>query len=260
MTQLADLQQSLATAMFDVALPPPNSIRGARRRSVARRFDIHRNKIAAGLIEALANRYPVTRRLIGPESFNALARLYCTQYPPRSPVLLSYGDGFPRFVRNLGSIPSIEYLADIADLESTFGRAYHAADATPLAVDVFSRLGPDLLEDLVVSFHPSVSLVASRFPVVSIWQANQSDDECMPVTRWAAEAAVVARPDHDVEVSLLPAGGHTFLAALMKGATLAEATQTATAQDADFDLTTNLETLIGARICVGIDNLALLAA
>lgn len=260
MTQLANLQQSFAAAMLDVAIPPPNSIRGARRRSVAHRFDIHRNKIATVLIEALASRYPVTRRLIGPESFRALARLYITRNPPRSSILIGYGDCFPRFVRSLGDIPSIEYLADITELESTFSRAYHAADATPLSIDAFSRLSPDLLEDLVVSLHPSVSLVASRFPIVAIWEANRNDEDGPSVIRWAAEAALVARPDSDVEVWLLPTGGYAFLTALMAGATLAEATQSTAGEDADFDLTANLETLISARICIGFDNLALLAA
>jgi hypothetical protein len=260
MTALADFQQSFAVAVLDVALPPPPSIRGARCGNVTRRFDIHRNKVATSLVGALAQRYPVTRRLIGPESFSAMARLYTIHNPPRSPVLLGYGDAFPDFIRSLGRMPSIEYLADISELESALSRAYHAADATPLSVDVFSRLGPDLLEDLVVSFHPSASLVASRFPVVSIWEENRSDDEDKPVTRWGTEAALVARPDEAVQIWLLPIGGYAFLAALTKGATLAEATRIAASAEADFDLTANLETLISSRVCIGLDNLALLAA
>lgn len=259
MTMLADFQQGFAAAVLDVALPPPPSIRGARCGNVTRRFDAHRNRIAASLVGALTQRYPVTRRLIGPESFSALARVYTVHNPPHSPVLLGYGDTLPHFIRSLGRIPSIEYLADICELESALCRAYHAADAMPLSVDVFSRLGPDLLEDLVVSFHPSVSLVTSRFPIVSIWEANRTDDDKL-VTRWGAEAALVARPDGDVQICLLPIGGYTFLGALMKGATLAEATRIAASAEADFDLTANLETLIGSRVCIGLDNLALLAA
>jgi hypothetical protein len=260
MIALADFQQNFAAAVLDVAVPPPPSIRGARCGNVARRFDIHRNKIAASLTEALAKRYPVTRRLIGPESFAGMARLYTIHNPPRSPVLLGYGDAFPDFIRRLGGTPSIEYLADISELESALSRAYHAADAPSLSVDAFSRLGPDLLEDLVVSFHPSASLVASRFPIVSIWETNRSDDNDQLVTRWSAEAALVARSGEDMQIWLLPAGGYAFVGALMKGATLAEATRAAAAEAADFDLTENLETLISSRVCIGFDNLALLAA
>jgi hypothetical protein len=259
MIALADFQQSFAAAVLDVAAPPPASGR-ARCGNVARRFDNYRRRIAANLVETLAKRYPVTRRLVGPDSFAGMARLYAIHNPPHSPVLLGYGGAFPDFIRSLGRMPSIEYLADICELEAALSRAYHAADATPLPVDVFSRLGPDFLEDLVVSFHPSASLVTSRFPVVSIWEANRTDDEDRLVTRWAAEAALVARPDDSVQISLLPAGGSALLKALMKGATLAEATRIAASETADFDLTANLETLIGARVCIGLDNLALLAA
>jgi hypothetical protein len=259
MTGLVDFQQGFAAALLDVAMPPPCPTR-ARSGNTSRRFDIHRNKIATNIVQALAERYPVTRRLIGPESFAAMARLYSVHNPPRSPVLLNYGDALPRFIRSLGRFPSIEYLADISDLERSLSHACHAADAAPLSVDAFAQLGPDFLEDLVVSFHPSASLVTSRFPVVSIWEANRGEDEDELVTLWAAEAALVARPDDEVRIWLLPAGGHPFLAALMKGATLAEATRTAAADEPDFDLTANLETLISSRICVGLDNLALMAA
>ncbi|MBX9778534.1 MAG: DNA-binding domain-containing protein [Xanthobacteraceae bacterium] len=260
MTRLTDFQQGFATAMLDVALPPPCSIRGAGFGSVARRFDIHRNRIATNLVQTLAERYPVTRRLIGPESFAAMAQLYTVHNPPRSPVLLDYGDTFPLFIRSLGRFPSIEYLADISDLELSLSRAYHAADAAPVSVDAFAQLSPDFLEDLVLSFHPSASLVASRFPIVSIWEAYRSEDEGQLVTLWAAEAALVARPDDEVRVWLLPSGGHAFLANLMKGATLAEATHAAADAAPDFDLIANLEMLISSRACIGIDSLALMAA
>lgn len=260
MTGLADFQQGFAAAMLDVALPPPYSIRGASFRCAARRFDVHRNKITRSLVQTLAERYPVTRRLIGTESFAAMARLYTVHNPPRSPVLLDYGDTLPLFIRSLGPMPSIEYLADISDLERGLSRAYHAADAAPLSIDAFSQLSPDFLEDLVVSFHPSASLIASRFPIVSIWEANRDGDESQFVTRWAAEAALVARPEDEVRIWLLPTGGYTFLTNLMKGATLAEATRAAAADEPNFDLTTNLETLISSRACIALDNLALMAA
>ena len=54
-----------------------------------------------------------------------------------------------------------------------------------------------------------------------------------------------------MQIWLLPAGGYAFLGALMKGATLAEATRAAAAAATDFDLTENLETLINSRVCIG---------
>lgn len=259
MTGLADLQQCLATAAFDAAAPRPVTMRSGRR-SGGSRFEHYRRKITNTLAETLSAHYPVTRRLIGPESFVSIARLYSIQHPPRSPVLIEYGGALPRFIRSLGSTPSIEYLADVAELEAAFSRAFHAADESSLSIDAFARLSPDFLEDLVVAFHPSVALVASRFPVVSIWEAYRADNEPASVTRWAPETALVVRPDDDLQVWLLPAGGHVFLKALHRGATLAEATQKALEAAPNFDLAINLELLISSRVCIGLDNFALLAA
>jgi hypothetical protein len=40
-----------------------------------------------------------------------------------------------------------------------------------------------------VVLHPSVFLVASRFPIVTIWKNNQSDGENAMIERWRAESA-----------------------------------------------------------------------
>ena len=70
--------------------------------------------------------------------------------------------------------------------------------------------------------HPSVYLVQSRFPIVTIWESNQSMASGM-IDRWSAEAALVARPFLEVEVRRLPPGGYAFLRALSEGQTVATA-------------------------------------
>jgi hypothetical protein len=126
-------------------------------------FEIYRRTAANGLADILAAHFPVTRRMIGDDSFAAIAHSYTIQFPPRSPALVDYGTSLPTFIRSRGRAPSIEYLADIAELESARMRAYHAADAVPVTLGAFSR-------GLTIDLHPSASLVSSRFPVVSIWE------------------------------------------------------------------------------------------
>jgi len=169
--------------------------------------------------------------------------------PPRSPILLLYGETFPRFLRTLGPEASIDYLADIGELEMARGRAYHAADAVALGREAFAALAPGQLDSLCVELHPSVSLLTSRFPIVSVWEANQTEEEG-PIERWRAEAALVARPFQDVEIWRLPPGGHAFLQALSDGANLATAAEAAMAKAADFDLAENLGILITANIVI----------
>jgi Putative DNA-binding domain len=77
--------------------------------------------------------FPVIRRLVGELSFRIVARRFMLNEPPSVPIPLSYGDNFPGFLRNQGTLASIEYVADIAELEMARGRARYAADARPLA-------------------------------------------------------------------------------------------------------------------------------
>jgi hypothetical protein len=163
-------------------------------------------------------------------------------------------------------------VADIAELEMVHDRARRAADARPVGVRAFAPLTINRLKGLRVELHPSVSLVASRFPIVTIWENNRCDREPGMIGRWRAEAALVARPFLEVEVRRLPPGGHAFIAALSEGQTMAAAVEAgkaavASAREAlgrsrpssramrlrryDFDIASNLMMLIDAEIVVG---------
>jgi hypothetical protein len=91
------VQDSFARALIGPGNPVPHAISGAKRRTQDRRF-VYRNNVIAGLIAALGARYPVTECLVGREFFSAMARDYAVHCPPRSPVLLHYGEGFSDFV------------------------------------------------------------------------------------------------------------------------------------------------------------------
>jgi hypothetical protein len=249
MVSVAVAQECFAAALFDPLAQVPATVRASTRRRADRGFAVYRNNVIVSLINALAARFPVVRRLAGEDSFRRAARLYIAKAPPRSPVLLLYGETFPRLLRTLGREASIDYLADVGELEFARGRAYHAADAVPLGADAFAALAPAQLDGLQVELHPSVSLLKSRFPIVSAWEANQTDEQG-PIERWRAEAALVARPFQDVEVRRLPPGGHAFLDALGHGATLAAAAEAAVADCVDFDLAENLQILIAANVVI----------
>jgi hypothetical protein len=116
------------------------------------------------------------------------------------------------------------------------------------------------LAEITVVFHPSASLLASQFPVVSIWESCQAPGEAGSVTRWGAEAALVARPHMQVEITRLPKGGHAFLRALMDREAMAQAADAGLAAAGEFDLAENLTILIRANVAVGVGHKVLLAA
>jgi hypothetical protein len=218
---LTRLQGAFADAVFFDYAPIPATIRSATGQAHASRFSVYRNNVFAGLTNAIGARYPIVRKLLWEDGFDRIAHLYVSAEPPRSPVLLEYGESFPQFLRSIGQGVSANYLADVAELESARTRAYHAADATPVARDAFSQLAPDEIPNLRLELHPSVQLLKSQFPVVSIWEANlHANDNTLNL--WQPECALIARPRLDVEFRRLTPGAYEFLSALAEGSSVGD--------------------------------------
>jgi hypothetical protein len=247
MNQMADLQTTFSRALLDPAQPIPRSIRGATRHRADRRFAVYRNNVVAGLIDALAQRFPVVRRLVGDAFFEAMARAYVLACAPASPIMLLYGESFPNFVENFGPAANVPYLSDVARLEMARGHAYHAADAMPVEARAFAALPPERLADLRFDFHPSVSIIKSAYPIVSIWQVNDDPDHAVPIAPWAPEAALVVRPFGDVEVTRLAPGVAEFLLRLVHNGTMNDAVRAGEEAAAEFDLLESLQSLIMSR-------------
>jgi hypothetical protein len=246
-----ELQRSFAEAIFSLDAPVPAPIAAMCGRAPYSRFCVYRNNVVASLIGAIGARYPACRKLLWPESFDAAARLYVMSEPPRSPVLLQYGNSFPQFLRKLGNGAATEYVADIAKLETARVRAYHAADAEPVSADAFGSIPAHAVPDLQIRLHPSVTLLRSRFPFVSAWDAAMQDGDAGRIV-WRPETALISRPDDDVEVRILPPGGFAFLAAIEDGCTVGEAAELAARQGVVFDLAACFATMLRARIAIGV--------
>ncbi len=250
---LAALQRSCAEAIFFNDVPIPATIRQGSGSAYASRFGVYRNNVIAGLINAVAARYPVVRRLLWEEAFNRAAYLYVTTQPPRSPVMLDYAETFPQFLRDIGEGAAANYVADIAELESARTRAYHAADAVPLAPHEFTAVPPEHWPELRLILHPSLALLKSSFPVVSVWQANLTTNDNM-LGVWQPECALVARPYLDVEVRTIAAGTYAFIAALASGCMIGAAIEQALDQEPGLDLGEAFNVLVDGRIVIGVES------
>jgi hypothetical protein len=249
---LIELQRSFAEAIFCHDAPIPATVRKASGNACVSRFGVYRNNVIASLIGAIGSRYPACRKLMWPDTFDGAAHLYVRSEPPRSPVLLHYGDSFPSFLRRIGDGAAADYVADIAELETARVRAYHAVDASSVSVDAFRQIPGESLTEMRMRLHPSVSLLQSRFPIVSSWEAAIRDDDDGDIA-WRPQAALIARPDSDVEVRELPLGGFAFFTAIAEGQTVNVSAGLAARQDAAFDLAACLGMMISAGIVIGLD-------
>ena len=168
-------QRDFAEALLDPAVPSPAGLTTARGVPDAKRLDVYRNNVVAGLGKALESRFPVTLRLVGEEFFRGMARSFIAAHRPRSPLLACYGDELPGFIEGFAAAADVPYLADVARLEDAWSRAYHAADAVPVEAGELAGIAGELLADARIAPHPSASLIRSLWPIGSIWAAHHQE-------------------------------------------------------------------------------------
>lgn len=219
---------------------------------VARRFDVYRNNVAHGLSRALAARFPVVERVVGAEFFAALASVFLKNGLPQSPLLLEWGKAFPAFLEGFPPLAGLPWLADVARLELARGVAYHAADAVPLPSDALMQAASDAgAARLVV--HPSVTVMASRWAVVTAWAMNQPGASVVPLPADRPEAALTLRDRRDaVTVQEIGPGDLAFVAALQRGETLMQAAAEGLAAEPGHEPAAILTGLARAGALVGL--------
>lgn len=247
----AALQTDFATALLDAGRAVPGALTAHTSREPVKRFAVYRNNVVAGLVNALRARFPATEKIVGEDFFFAMARLFVTAHPPCSKILSDYGEDLPGFIAAFKPAAELRYLPDVARLEAARTRAYHAADADPLAPDDLAAIDPAQLGELRVMLHPSLQILRSRYPVVTIWAMNSGEMALGVVDDTQAEDALVLRPRFNVFVRKLPPGGAVFLLALATGKSLAAAAETAVADEPAFDLTANLVGLMTSGAMAG---------
>ena len=172
MPTLADIQSGFVDGLKRPEAPVPDAIGRKDGQPAKRRFDVYRNNVAAGMIEALRATYPAIERLVGADFFAASARVYLDRNPPRSPLLFRYGESFGAFLDGFPPAASTPYLGDVARLEWARVQAYHAEDAVPLAIAALAGYPERDTGGLRFTLHPSLALIPSRWPVVSLWAAS----------------------------------------------------------------------------------------
>jgi hypothetical protein len=207
----------MARAMLDPHRPVPGFV----TRQTATRFAVYRNNHVSGLVDVLAETFPVVQALVGEEFFRAMAAAFVQVSPPASPVLAEYGSGFAAFIAFFPPAAPVAPLADMARLEWAMAECLNAADASSRVIGDLQSVPPDELPDLRFVLHPSARLVTSGYPIVSIWRAHQPDGGPVPEDA-AREGALVVRPDLTVEIHRLSGAGLGMIEGMIAGRSFGE--------------------------------------
>jgi len=218
------------------------------------RLRIYRHHIFSTLTETLGVAYPVVGRLVGDGFFAYAAHRFIETHPPTGPCLFEYGAALPAFLAAFPPCRDLAYLPDVARLEWALHAARHADDAPSLTADALRDVDQAQAARLTFRLDPSLSLLASPWPVDRIWRANQPDSDPDAVVDLAAGGVCleVRRLDDEPGFRALDPATYAFRRALHDGRPLGDAAEAAAGLDPTFDLALALHTLIGDGVLTGL--------
>jgi len=190
----------------------------------AGRISIYRNNSLAMFEGALERTYPVLRRRVGYDYFHQLARGYRARHPSRSGDLHWIGEHFPGYVADTETGTGYEWLAELAALEWVCETALVARQEPAVGPDSLAGLPPDQLGATGLRLQPSLRCIATSFPVLDVWRANQPGADGAPIDlARRAQCVAVSCSEAGLELRELSPAVLEFIRLLQDEATLGEA-------------------------------------
>jgi hypothetical protein len=235
-------QTEFRHALLDPIAPVPSSLTDGAGRPAGRRFSVYRNNVAVSLTEALIDGFPACYNVLGDEHFRGMASVYLRAHPPETPVMARFGGALPAFLDAAPQVANMRWIADLARLEFALRESYHAADAKALTADALAAIPPEALGETRFALAPSLRLIQSDWPVLSIWRRalNPKAPQASPT----AQDVLILRPDFDPLPQLLASGDAAFVMGLAQGFPLSEAAGHAAGAAPDHDPTAILTLLM----------------
>ena len=257
MSEWSKLQSSVSNALANLEVEVPTGIKLLKDGVVPKkRFSVYRNNVTLSLISVLASTYPVVEEIVGEDFFATMAREFALTHLPQSPVMINYGKEFPDFLKTFAPVQELSYLCEVAKIEWHRNTAYHGANATPVTIEALGEFSEEDVPNLEFEFHPTVSLIKSKYPIVTIWQAHQQENPSeflKGLNMDEGEAALIIRPELDVLINQVSMGTFEFLQSLQKGRSFSLSVEQAIAIEPSFDIPANLAGLFHLGAVTGVN-------
>jgi hypothetical protein len=189
----------------------------------AERFDTYRNNAWQSFAGALEQTYPVLQRRVGREFLRQLAREYRAVHPSKCGDLHWVGADLAGWLESRMAGSGYEWLADLARLEWAVAEASVAGVSPAASPAELAQFDADVLTELRLTLQPSLRVVASAYPVWSVWQANQHDDAAPIDLDQGGEHCVIACIDDRPVLYRIDAVDFRVIEQLARGETLGAA-------------------------------------
>jgi len=246
-----------------INLPPrqlEKIITRSRALSAAERLAIYANAYHTRLLECLGEVYPMFKRTLGEEAFDALAFGYLQDYPSRSYTLNELGRHFPHYLQETrpganeaDGEPALledwpDFVIDLARLEWAIYDVFDGVgiEGQPLLqADRLSAIPPERWPEVRLAPVPCLRLLLMRFPVNEYYTALRQAKSGVAVPVPLARESFVALTRRQFIVRRYDLSQTQFglLRAIQQGETLGQAVaQAASGTGTDVDqLATNLK-------------------
>jgi hypothetical protein len=247
---LRDLQKRFAFRLLETDSGPVMDWIRSDGISALARVAIYRNNLHEGFTKTLGLEFPVIRRLVGQDYFRQLALAFLAYHPSRSGDLHHVGAPFPGFLQQQFANTEYSYLADVARLEWAYQECLVAEDSDWLDPQTLRNIPADAYSNLQFTIRSACRLVNSRFPILHIWELNQSDAELPDVIdlNTGPDHVVLVRTTAGLYLHRVPAGDFRLLTHLAAGQTLGRALEAVLGLDARFDLGAALRRCLGLGV------------
>ncbi len=185
---------------------------------------VYQNNVRGALQSCLAQIYPVCRTILGERYFTQLAKVYIQIHPSRHANLNQYGESFSDFIlqqsQRRSELTEFAYLSDLVTLEWRYHQVYYAKSSSMFEFESFAHLTEQQQAQSSFQLAPCFQCVASNYPILSIWQRNQTDVQSDQPIALKSENVAVFRRQNRMELFELESPILHTLALIQTGGTL----------------------------------------
>jgi hypothetical protein len=210
-------------------------------------FEVYRNTVFKGCVDALCANFPSVERLVGTEWFRAAAAIHARETPPGDARLVLYGEDFANFLEAFEPARELPYLSSVARLDRLWTEAFVAPQEALL--DLASLAGMTASDLATCHLEPRAGVRWRWFadqPIYSLWRYNREALAIPEELPWQGEGALLVGHAEGVAWHALEVGGCAFLDACAAGNDLDRASAQALDAQPDLDFHDLLGRLLGA--------------
>ena len=142
-------------------------------------LDVYRNAYFIRLEKALAHDFPLSAKLLGPQSFARLAAEYVLAYPSRHPSLRYLGHALPGWLGEHTGVAT----GDLAAIEWAAMQVLDGCDREPVDAGRLEGIAPADWPRLALALMPTLSLLEISSNADRVWLSGAEGHELVETKR-----------------------------------------------------------------------------